>query len=53
MGANQSGGNSNSKGPSNPDEIRSMYKLEEQNKLLQEKLKNQELQKLNPKYLMH
>ena len=44
MGANQSGGNSNSKGPSNPDEIRSMYKLEEQNKLLQEKLKNQELQ---------
>lgn len=44
MGANQSGGNTNYKGPSNPDEIRSMYKLEEQNKLLEEKLKNQELQ---------
>ena len=43
MGANQSQGSTGSKGPSNPDEIRSMYKLEEQNKLLQEKLKNQEL----------
>jgi curved DNA-binding protein CbpA len=43
MGANQSGESNNSRSPSNPDEIRSRYKLEEQNKLLQEKLKNQEL----------